>query len=62
MQTKYCGVNWGNGFITDANLVNSYSISSPTSFFQELLTKPYLSQVPPCTTSIRLLLRFSFGV
>ena len=38
---------WGNGLITDEVLLAAHPpASSPAAFFQELLTKPYLKQVP----------------
>ena len=38
--------NWGDGFITDAKTLATYSgMSDPNLFFQQLLAKPYLRQV-----------------
>lgn len=39
------GLNWGNGFITDQNIITSRGMSDPNDFFQDLLTKPYLDEV-----------------
>jgi hypothetical protein len=36
---------WGNGFVTDYNLINQYGLSDPNPFFQTLLTKPYRNKV-----------------
>lgn len=44
-QNGFPGLNWGDGFVTDAQLVSRYGISDPNPFFQTLLTKPYLNQV-----------------
>ena len=38
---------WGNGFVTDYNLINQYGLSDPNPFFQTLLTKPYRNKVRP---------------
>ncbi|KAF6263154.1 glycoside hydrolase superfamily [Scenedesmus sp. NREL 46B-D3] len=35
------GLNWGNGFITDVDVINSRGLSNPNKFFQSLLKKPY---------------------
>ena len=37
------GANWGDGFATNPNLLGS--LSNPKSFFDTLLTKPYVNQV-----------------
>jgi hypothetical protein len=39
------GLSWGNGFVTDLNVIGSRGLSDPNPFFQRLLTRPYLSQV-----------------
>jgi hypothetical protein len=39
------GLNWGNGFITDAELIRSRSLSDAAPFFKELVSKPYVSKV-----------------
>lgn len=39
------GINWGDGFVTDASTIQQYGLSDPNSFFQTLLTKPYLNNV-----------------
>lgn len=42
-QTGY-GLNWGNGFVTDPDIISKYGISDPSSFFQQLLSRPYLQR------------------
>lgn len=39
------GLNWGNGFITDYNIIRKYGLSDPNYFFQQLLSKPYVHRV-----------------
>jgi hypothetical protein len=39
------GLNWGNGFITDYNIINSRGLSDPNPFFSQLVRKPYVAQV-----------------
>lgn len=39
------GLNWGNGFITNQDIINSRGLSDPNVFFQDLLTKPYANNV-----------------
>lgn len=39
------GINWGDGFVTDQTIISQYGLSDPNSFFQTILTKPYLNQV-----------------
>ena len=39
------GLNWGDGFVTDRTLIGQYGLSDPNSFFQTVLTKPYLNNV-----------------
>lgn len=36
---------WGDGFITDHNIIAQTGISDPNPFFQTLLGKPYLDNV-----------------
>lgn len=36
---------WGNGYITDQDVIRKTGISDPTPFFTQLLTKPYLTNV-----------------
>lgn len=43
-QGNYSGLNWGNGFITDKQIIKDYSISDANPFFQTLLVKPYLNR------------------
>lgn len=45
-QQSFPGINWGDGFVTQQDLLSKYYLSSsPTSFFQQLLSKPYLNNV-----------------
>lgn len=39
------GLNWGNGFITNQDILTSRGLSDPNSFFQDLLNKPYVNNV-----------------
>eukprot|EP00878_Enallax_costatus_P023562 GHUV01025063.1.p1 GENE.GHUV01025063.1~~GHUV01025063.1.p1 ORF type:complete len:271 (+),score=63.78 GHUV01025063.1:645-1457(+) len=39
------GLNWGNGLISDVNIIKKYGLSDPNYFFQQLLTKPYVNRV-----------------
>jgi hypothetical protein len=39
------GLNWGNGFITDQNIITSRGLSDPNEFFQDLLSKDYADKV-----------------
>lgn len=41
------GLNWGNGFITDYNIINSRGLSDPNPFFATLVRKPYADKVRP---------------
>ncbi|CAL8461992.1 g1523 [Coccomyxa elongata] len=38
-------MNWGDGFITDPNLISQRGMSDPNPFFTALLSKPYLNNV-----------------
>ena len=38
-------MNWGDGFITDQNLISQRGMSNPNPFFISLLSKPYLNNV-----------------
>lgn len=38
------GLNWGNGFITDQEIIRSRGLSDAAPFFRELLTKPYVGK------------------
>ncbi|EIE25050.1 glycoside hydrolase [Coccomyxa subellipsoidea C-169] len=38
-------MNWGDGFITDQNLINQRGMSNPNPFFTTLLSKPYLNNI-----------------
>lgn len=44
-QTHYPGINWGDGFVADAGLIEQYGLSDPKRFFRQLLDKPYLDNV-----------------
>jgi hypothetical protein len=39
------GLNWGNGFITDRDIIDSRGLSNPNKFFQRLVMKPYVKKV-----------------
>jgi hypothetical protein len=41
------GLNWGNGFITNQDIIGSRGLSDPNDFFQDMLRKPYVSSVSP---------------
>jgi aryl-phospho-beta-D-glucosidase BglC (GH1 family) len=36
------GLNWGNGFVTDPQVIQSRGLSNPTEFFKYLVNKPYV--------------------
>ena len=39
------GLNWGNGFVTDKQVISSRGLSDANSFFTSLVQKPYYGQV-----------------
>lgn len=39
------GLNWGNGFITDLDIIRNRGLSDANPFFRELLKKPYVNKV-----------------
>jgi hypothetical protein len=39
------GLSWGNGFITDMEIINGAGISDANPFFQQLAGKPYVDRV-----------------
>ncbi|KAI8472618.1 MAG: glycoside hydrolase superfamily [Monoraphidium minutum] len=39
------GLNWGNGFVTDMEVIRNRGLSDATPFFRELVTKPYVHKV-----------------
>jgi hypothetical protein len=39
------GLNWGNGFVTDKDLINSRGLSNPISFFEQAVTRPWAKKV-----------------
>lgn len=39
------GLNWGNGFITNQDIITSRGLSDPNDFFQNLIRKPYVNNV-----------------
>ncbi|WIA18743.1 hypothetical protein OEZ85_003433 [Tetradesmus obliquus] len=56
------GLNWGNGFITDTNIIRKYGISDANYFFRQLVSKPYVNKVvmsphvyPPSVTKASFL-------
>lgn len=48
-QYKWCGVNWGNGFITNQTLLtyykDGYNLSDASTFFEQIATKDWLNQL-----------------
>ncbi|KAK9838511.1 hypothetical protein WJX81_004175 [Elliptochloris bilobata] len=38
-------MNWGDGFVTDRNLISQYRLADANKFFGALLAKPYLNNV-----------------
>jgi hypothetical protein len=36
------GLNWGNGFVTDPQVIQSRGLSNPTAFFRDFVKKPYV--------------------
>jgi len=36
------GLNWGNGFVTDLDVIQSRGLSNPNAFFKYLVKKPYV--------------------
>lgn len=44
-QGAYAGLNWGNGFVTDNDIIKEFGIHDANPFFTTLLTKPYLNNV-----------------
>lgn len=43
-QSPY-GLNWGNGFITEKDVIKKNGLSDPTTFFKRLTKKPYAKSV-----------------
>lgn len=43
-QVNY-GLNWGNGFITDQNIIKWWKLSDASPFFEKLIDKPYVGKV-----------------
>ena len=39
---RFPGMAWGNGFVTNASLIQQYNLSNPTAFFDNLLQVPEL--------------------
>eukprot|EP00884_Botryococcus_braunii_P019613 jgi/Botrbrau1/6335/Bobra.0339s0042.1 len=37
--------NWGDGFATNASVIEEYGVSDPNPFFKELLQRPYLDNI-----------------
>ena len=40
--SRFPGMAWGNGFVTNASLIQHYNLSDPTAFFDNLLEVPEL--------------------
>ena len=40
-QTKYPGINWGDGFVSEQGLISQYGLSDPGPFFRALAAKNY---------------------
>uniref|UniRef100_A0A383VFK3 Glycoside hydrolase family 5 domain-containing protein n=1 Tax=Tetradesmus obliquus TaxID=3088 RepID=A0A383VFK3_TETOB len=38
------GLNWGNGFVTDKDTISSRGLSNPTSFFEQVVTRPWVKK------------------
>lgn len=36
---------WGDGFVTNGDIINANGLSDPRPFFQRLLAKPYVGRV-----------------
>jgi hypothetical protein len=45
------GLNWGNGFVTDKDLISSRGLSNPISFFEQAVTRPWAKRVSSTSTS-----------
>jgi hypothetical protein len=39
------GLSWGNGFVTDRNVIQSRGLSDANGFFQRLVIRPYAKRV-----------------
>jgi len=48
-QYKWCGVNWGNGFITNQTLLSiykdGYNLSDASTFFDQIANKKWINQL-----------------
>ena len=44
-QQKLGNINWGDGFLTDENVIKQTGITDPNPFFKQLLSQPYRRQV-----------------
>lgn len=47
-QYHWCGINWGNGFMTNQDTIKNnpaYNISDATGFLNAIMSKPWLNQV-----------------
>lgn len=43
-QTNYY-MNWGDGFVTNTTVINKFGLSDPTTFFKQVVWKPYVDRV-----------------
>lgn len=43
-QVQY-NLNWGDGFVTNTQIIKKYSLSDPNDFFRAIINKPYLKNI-----------------
>jgi aryl-phospho-beta-D-glucosidase BglC (GH1 family) len=43
-QANY-NLNWGDGYVTDREIIKKHDIDDPNNFFQQLVTKPYKTKI-----------------
>jgi hypothetical protein len=51
------GLNWGNGFVTDRELINSRGLSNPIGFFEQAVTRPWVKKVRAAAAAAAAVLR-----